>query len=160
MPAMPLPHPTLQKTIPCDLTTSVHHLNGFCVFPESHYSFFYHFWGELFQMWFYIADAVEPPSCVQLFVTLWTSACQASLSFIISWSLLKLTSIELVMLSNHLTLCCPLLLLPSVSSSIRVLFSNESVLCIRWPKYWSLSRFSDLFIAQSALYTISLSLFL
>ena len=71
-------------------------------------------------------------------VTLWTAACQASLSFILSWSLLKLMSIELVMLSNHLILCCPLLFLPSVFPSIRV-FSNESVLCIRWTKYWSFS---------------------
>ena len=63
---------------------------------------------------------------------------QAFLSFTISRSLLKLTSIELVMLSNHLILCCPLLFLPSVFPSIRV-FSNESVLCIRWAKYWSFS---------------------
>ena len=132
MPAMPLPHPTLQKTIPCDLTTSVHHLNGFCVFPESHYSFFYHFWGELFQMWFYIADAVEPPSCVQLFVTLWTSACQASLSLTISWSLPKFVSFESVMLSICFILCHLLLFLPSIFPSIRV-FSNESVVLLGWP---------------------------
>ena len=62
--------------------------------------------------------------------------CQASLSFAISWSLLKLMPHELVMPSNHLILCCPLLLLPSFFPSIRV-FPNESVLCIRWPKYWS-----------------------
>ena len=74
---------------------------------------------------------------VQLFVTPWTAACQASLSFIISWSLLKLICIELVMLSNHLILCHPLLL-PSISPSIRV-FSSESALHIRWPKYWSFS---------------------
>ena len=73
---------------------------------------------------------------VQLFVTPWTAACQASLSFTISWSLLKLMSIESVMLPNHLILCCPLLLLPSVFPSIKV-FSNELALCIRWPKYWS-----------------------
>ena len=66
----------------------------------------------------------------------WTAACQAALSFSISWSLLKLMSIELVMLSNHLILCRPLLLPPSIFPSIRV-FSNESVLHIRWPKYWS-----------------------
>ena len=71
-------------------------------------------------------------------MTLWTAACQASLSFTISRSLLKLTSIESVMPSNHLILCHPLLLLPSIFSSIRV-FSNESVLRIRWPKYWSFS---------------------
>ena len=67
-----------------------------------------------------------------------TVAHQASLSFIISWSLLKLMSIELVMPSNHLILCCPLLLLPSIFPIIRV-FSNELLLCIRWPKYQSFS---------------------
>ena len=66
----------------------------------------------------------------------WATAHQASLSFTISQSLLKLMSIELVMPSNHLVLCCPLFLLPSIFASIRV-FSNESVLCIRRPKYWS-----------------------
>ena len=70
--------------------------------------------------------------------TPWTAAHQASLFFTISWSLLKLTSIESVMPSNHLILCRPLLLLPSIFPSIRV-FSNESALCIRWPKYWSFS---------------------
>ena len=73
-----------------------------------------------------------------LFVTPWTAARQASLSNTNSWSLLKLTSIELVMPSNHLIPCLPLLLLPSIFPSIRV-FSNESVLHIRWPKYWSFS---------------------
>ena len=68
----------------------------------------------------------------------WTAAHQASLSFTISRSLLNLMPIELVILSNHLILCHPLLLLPSIFPSIRV-FSNESVLCIRWPKYWSFS---------------------
>ena len=77
-------------------------------------------------------------SCPTLW-TPWTAAHQASLFITNSWSLLKLMSIELVMSSNHLILCCPRLLLPSIfSSSIRV-FSNESVLCIRWPKYWSFS---------------------
>ena len=75
-------------------------------------------------------------SCVQLFVTPWTAACQASLSFTISQSLLKLMSIESVMPSNHLILCHPLLLLPPIFPGIRV-FYNESVLPIRWPKYWS-----------------------
>ena len=75
-------------------------------------------------------------SCVQLFVNLWTAACQASLSITNSQSLLKLMSIELVMPSNHLILCHPLFFLPSIFPSIRV-FSNESVLHIRWPKYWS-----------------------
>ena len=74
-----------------------------------------------------------------LFVTLWTAAHQASLSIMNFWSLLKLMSIESMMPSNHLILCCPLqVLLPSIFPSIRV-FSNESVFCIRWPKYWSFS---------------------
>ena len=77
---------------------------------------------------------VQSLSCVLLFVTTWTAARQASLSFIISQSLLKLMSIELMMPSNHLILCRPLLLLPSILPSIRV-FPNESVLCIRWPNY-------------------------
>ena len=83
---------------------------------------------------------VQSVSRVWLFVTSWTAAYQASLSFIISWSLLKLMYIELVMPPNHLVLYCPLLLLSSIFPSIRV-FSNESVLHIRWPKYWSF-RFS------------------
>ena len=70
--------------------------------------------------------------------TPWTAACQASLSFTISQSLLKLMSIESVMPSNHLVLCRPLLLLPSIFPSIRV-FSNESAVCIRWPKHRSFS---------------------
>ena len=77
-------------------------------------------------------------SHVRLFATPWTAAHQASLSIANSCSLLKLISIESVMPSNHLILCCPLLLLPSIFPSIRV-FSNESVLLIRWPKYWSFS---------------------
>ena len=77
---------------------------------------------------------------VQVFVTPWTAAFQASLSITNSRSLLKLMSIESVMPSNHLILCRPLLLLPSIFPSIRV-SSNESALCIRWPKYWSF-RFS------------------
>ena len=74
-------------------------------------------------------------NCVLLFVSPWTEACQASLSLIISWSSPKVMSIKLVMPSNHLTLCCPLLLLPSIFPSIRV-FSNESSVCIKWSKYW------------------------
>ena len=77
-------------------------------------------------------------SRVRLFATLWTAACQASLSINNSRSLLKLTSIESVMPSKHLILCRPLLLLSSIFPSIRV-FPNESVLFIRWPKYWSFS---------------------
>ena len=78
----------------------------------------------------------QPLSCIQLFVTPWTAACQASLSFAISWSLLKFMSIESMMASNHLILCRLLLLLPSVFPSIRV-FSSETALHIRWLKYWS-----------------------
>ena len=77
-------------------------------------------------------------SHVQFLETPWTAAYQASLSFTISQSLLKLMSIESVMPSNHLMFCCPLLLLPSIFPSIKV-FSNESALHIRWPKYWSFS---------------------
>ena len=85
-----------------------------------------------------VALVVQSLSHVQLFVTSWTAACQASLSFTISWRLLKFMSIELVILSNHLILCHPLLLLLSIFPSIRV-FSNELALPIRWPKYWSFS---------------------
>ena len=77
-------------------------------------------------------------SCVQLFVTPWTAARQASLSISNSWSVPKLMCIESMMPSNHLILYRPLLLPPSIFPSIRV-FSNESVLCKRWPKYWSFS---------------------
>ena len=83
-------------------------------------------------------SSVQSFSCVQLFVTPWTAARQASLSITKYRNLLKLMSIALVMPSNHLILCRPLLLPPSIFPSIRV-FSNESVLCIRWPKYWSFS---------------------
>ena len=82
--------------------------------------------------------SVQLLSCVQLFMTPWTAALHASLSNINSWSLLKLMSIELVMTSKHLNLCHPLLFLSSIFPSIRV-FSNESVLHIRWPKYWNFS---------------------
>ena len=82
--------------------------------------------------------AVQSLSCVRLFATPWNAARQAFLSITNSWNLLKLMSIELVMPSNHLILCHPLLLLPSIFPSIRV-FSSESVLPIRWPKYWSFS---------------------
>ena len=81
---------------------------------------------------------VQSLSRVKLFVTPWTAACQASLSFTISWSLLKLMSVESVMPSNHLIVYHLLLLLPSIFTSIRV-FTNELALHIRWPKYWSFS---------------------
>ena len=84
------------------------------------------------------SSVVQLLSRVRLFSTPWTAAHQASLSFTISWSLLKVMSIESVMPSNHLILYHPLLLLPSIFPSIRV-FSNESALCIRWPKFWSFS---------------------
>ena len=86
----------------------------------------------------YVFSSVQSLSCVRRFVTPWTVACQASLSITNSWRLLKLMSIESVMPFNHLILCHPLLLLPSIFPSIRV-FSNESALHIRWPKYWSFS---------------------
>ena len=86
----------------------------------------------------YQFSLVQSLSRVQLFVTPWTAASQASMSITNSWSLLKLMSIELVMPSNHLILCHPLLLPPLIIPSIRV-FSTESVLQIRWPKYWGFS---------------------
>ena len=85
-----------------------------------------------------LVSSVQPHSRVLLFATPWTAARQGSLSITNSQSLLKLMSIESVMPSNHLILWQPLLLLPSIFPSIRV-FSNESVVCIRWPKYWSFS---------------------
>ena len=90
---------------------------------------------DLVDLWW---DLLLSCSAVSNSVTPWTATCQAFLSFTISRSLLKLVSIELVMPSNHLVVCCPLLLLPSIFPSIRV-FSNQSALCIRWPKYWSFS---------------------
>ena len=83
-------------------------------------------------------SSVQSLSCVRLFVTPWITACQASLSITNSQSSPKLMSIESVMPSSHLILCCPLLLLPPVPPSIRV-FSNESTVHMRWPKYWSFS---------------------
>ena len=94
-----------------------------CIFNQS-----------LFLMYF----SVQSLSRVQLFVASWIAACQASLSITNSQSLLKLMSIEAVMPSNDLILCCLLLLPPSIFPSIRI-FSHESVLHIRWPKYWSFS---------------------
>ena len=83
-------------------------------------------------------SSVQSLSRVQLFVTPWITACQASLSITNSWSSPKLMSIESVMPSSYLILCCPLVLLPTIPPSIRV-FSNESTLRMRWPKYWSFS---------------------
>ena len=86
----------------------------------------------------YLFSSVQSLTCVRLFVTPWIAARQASLSITNSRSSLRLTSIESVMPSSHLILCHPLLLLPPIPPSIRV-FSNESTLCMRWPKYWSFS---------------------
>ena len=91
----------------------------------------------LLEKWLLVIVTVQSLRHVQLFVIPWTAARQASLSFTISWNVIKFTSIELAMLSNHLSLCHPLFL-PSVFSSLRV-FSSESALCISWPKYWSFS---------------------
>ena len=84
------------------------------------------------------SQSVQSLSRVRLFATPWIAACQAPLSITNFWSLLKLTYIESVMPSSHLILCHPLLLLPSIFPNIRV-FSNESALCISWPKYWNFS---------------------
>ena len=93
-------------------------------------------WRQMQLTWW--ITSVQWLSRVQLFVTPWIAACQASLFNTNSWSLPKLMSIELVMPSSHLILWCPLLLLPPIPPSIRV-FSNESTLRMRWPKYWSFS---------------------
>ena len=97
-------------------------------------------------------------SCVSLFVTPWTAAHQASLSFTISWSLLKLMSIESVMPSNHVIFYCSLLLLPSIFPSIRG-FSNELALCIKWPKYWSFSLSISPYSACSGLISFRMDWF-
>ena len=92
----------------------------------------------ILDMWLSQFSSVQSLTCVQFFSTPWTATSQASLSFTIFRSLLRLMSIELVMPCNHLIFCHPLLLLPSIFPSIRV-FSNESTLRIRWPKYWNFS---------------------
>ena len=97
-----------------------------------------------------LCTVVQLPICVLLFVTSWTLAHQASLSLTISCSLSKFMSTESVMPSNHLILCHPFLLLPSIFPSIRV-FSNESALHIRWPKYWSFSFSTSLWNEYSGL---------
>ena len=106
----------------------------------------------------YQFSSVQSLSHVWLFVTPWTAACQASLSITNSRSLLKLMSISMVMPSNHLILCHPLLLLPSIFPSIRV-FSNESTLCIRLPKYWSFSFSIRLFNDYSGLISFRIDWF-
>ena len=107
-------------------------------FPISTLELQINFLKEMTCLYFTTFSSVQLLSRVQLFATPWTAACQASLSITNSWSSPKLMSIESVMPSNHLILCCPLLLLLSVFPNIRVL-SNESALHIRWPKYWSFS---------------------
>jgi len=99
---------------------------------------------------------VQLRSCVQFFATPWTAAHQASLSFTISWSLLKLVSIDTVMPSNHLILCRPLLLLPSIFLSIRV-FSNESALRIRWPSTTASASASVLPVNIQCLFPLGLT---
>ena len=98
---------------------------------------FYMYTGCVFSLVTYISS-VQLLSHVRLFATPWIAACQASLSITNSWSLFKLTSIESVMPSRHLILCHSLLLLPPIPASIRV-FSSESALHMRWPKYWNFS---------------------
>ena len=93
------------------------------------------YWSVIYNV---IAIVTQLLSHVQLFSTPWTAACQAPLSSTISQSLLKFMSIEVVMLSNYLVLCRPLLLLPSVFPSIQV-FPNKVALCIKWPKHWRFS---------------------
>ena len=104
------------------------------------------------------SSSVQSLSHVQPFVTLWTAAHQPSLSITNSRSLLKLMSIESVMPSNHIILCHPLLLLPSIFPRIRV-FSNESVLHIRWPKYWSFSFSTSPFSEYSGLISFRIDWF-
>ena len=101
-----------------------------------------HMWcvGSLQILYLYVVSSVQSLSPFQFFATPWTMACRASLSITNSQSLLKFMSIKSVMPSNHLILCHPLLLLPSIFPSIRV-FSNESVLRIRWPKHWIIQAF-------------------
>ena len=108
------------------------------LYKQTHIHFFFFFESKLWTWWYFLLSSVQSLSRVQLFATPWIAARQASLSITNSQSSLKLTYIELVMPSSHLILCCPLFLLPPIPPSIRV-FSNESTLCMRWPKYWSLS---------------------
>ena len=108
--------------------------------------------------WQFQFSLVQSLSCVQLFATSWTAPCQASLSINSSWSLSKLMSIESMMPSNHLILYRPLLLLPSIFPRIRV-FSNESALCIKWPKYWSFSFNISLSNEYSGLFSLKIDWF-
>ena len=125
------------------LYIEVHHVTIYNIFTKAYMSFEKEsMWCEKNMSWEKIMlrenmfNSVQLLSHVRLFATPWTAAHQASLSITNSQRLLKFISIELVMPSNYLILCRPFLLLPSIFPSIRV-FSSESVLCIRWPKYWS-----------------------
>ena len=113
---------------------------GFILIARSSYSI--DLWGNLlfsvFWNYFPTFSSVQSLSCVRLFATPWIAACQASLSITSSQSLLRLLSIDSVMPSSHLILCLPLLLLPPIPPSLRI-FSNESTLRMRWPKYWNFS---------------------
>ena len=111
---------------------------NFCPFIISIKQYVFLFWSVLVVYPVILLSFVQLLSPVRLFVTPWTAARQASLSITNTQSLFKLMSIESVMLSNHLILCHPLLLLPSIFPSIRVFYSDLA-LCIRWPKYWSFS---------------------
>ena len=135
-PTVPITHPCLGVMNPYSFFRSLKEasLSSFTLDIHSLVLSWYYF-SSLHFMWF---SSVQLLSHVQFFAIPWTAACQASLSITSSQSLLKLLSIESVMPSNHLTLCQPLLLLPSTFPSIRV-FSNKSILHIRWPKYWSSS---------------------
>ena len=109
---------------------------------------FFHYFQKGNSAFPFMTVVIQWLSHVRLLVTPWSAACQDILSFTISWSLLKLMSVEPMMPSKHLTLCCPPLLLPSIFPSIRVFF-HVLTLLIRWPKYWSFSFIIPLtFIVQ------------
>ena len=129
------PNHCVSLVTPQRLALSLRQFSAIPVPPKSCFFLCPHYWGPSLAT--EPICSVQSLSCVRLFVTPCTAACQASLSVTNSWSLFKLMSIELVMPSNHLILCCPLLP-PSIFPNIRV-FSNESVLCIRWLRYWSFS---------------------
>ena len=139
----PLPPPTIHVMYQCSKTGRWLHKGLEIVITAKLYPVFLRFtiWvifsGANFYSWMFHVSSVQSLSRVQLFASPWIAACQASLSIINSWSLLKLMPIKSVMPSSHLILCRPLLLSP-IPPSIRV-FSNKSTLGMRWPKYWSFS---------------------
>ena len=134
--------------ITCDLSWTIFSVNLYILL----------FLNELFCLC--VFSSVQLPSYVQLFVTPWIAAWQASLSITNSLNLLKLMSIESVMPSIHLILCCPLLLLPPIPTSIRV-FSNESTLRMKWPKYWNFFYLNhDLILKPRKLFLLWLNVFL